>query len=605
VLIFVANQALAVEKLERHRRAPGNQVLDFEVFLPLRNSRQLDQLISDLHTPGTRDYRHWLTPVEFGRRFGPRQEDVDRASNALEAYGFTITRRFTQGFRVRGEVASAESAFATPIWEGVSAAGTRKLMTDGRLSLPTPLMEVGAQIAAFRSLIPNEVHGRRRHLSRSHVKSNTGPYWATDVKRAYDLPSSDQLDGKGVTIGIVMSSDYNPDDIKQYFALEHLSVPKIIRSPIAGGAEFSPDSAASVEAEVDIEQAGTMAPKSQLILYTTPDLSDSSVLSAYVLIVDQNRADIVTSSFGAFEGLYGAAYNGGVDYTGILTVYDNLFKQGVSQGITFVASSGDAGALAALPPEYFSTTPTTPPQVVGDFSPGVETPAASPHVTAVGGTNLITFAPPGRPDELLYIGENADGDPLSAYDPYGVGNLVGGGYWGSGGGVSMYFPKPEYQRLIPSDTQYRMLPDLSFHMGGCPDVSIQPCGPDRSSDYVVFASQVYEIIGTSASAPGFAGFLALREQWYGRLGNVNYLIYALAYDQMSGRNIVGRYFHQDIAGYNGYYHTRYGYNLVVGNGSLVGRHFIHARDLPCLPMQINNGTGRRLSRVDHVSPLAR
>jgi subtilase family serine protease len=579
LLFLVTNQALAVEKLERLRRAHGNQVVEFEVFLPLRNARDLDQLLSDLHTPGAREYHHWLTPAEFGRRFGPQKEDLDRVGKALEAYGFTVTRLFTQAIRVRGHVDAAETAFATRIWEGVSAAGTRKLVTDGQISLPAPLIEAGAHIAEFRHLIPNEVYGRRSRLSRAPVKSNAGPYLAIDVKRAYDFPSSDRLDGRGVAIGIVMSSDYSPADIKQYFGLEHLREPDIIRSPIAGGAEFSSDSPASVEAEVDIEQAGTMAPHSKLILYTTPDLSDSSVLSAYTRIIDENRADIVTSSFGGPESLYGPAYNGGVDFTGILTVYDDLFRQGIAQGITFVASSGDAGALASLPPEYFSTTPTTPPQIVGDFSPGVDTPASSPHVTAVGGTNLITFDPPGRGNELLYLRENADGDPLLAYDPYGLGNLVGGGYWGSGGGVSMYFSKPDYQRLVHDRSQYRMLPDVAFHMGGCPDISIQPCGNDRSSDYVVFAGQVYTVIGTSASAPAFAGLLALREQLYGRLGNVNYLLYALAHDQASDRNMPAKYFHQDIPGYNGYYYTQYGYNLVIGNGTIIGRSFIHARDL--------------------------
>jgi len=57
----------------------------------------------------------------------------------------------------------------------------------------------------------------------------------------------------------------------------------------------------------------------------------------------------------------------------------------------------------------------------------------------VGGTNLITTSnPPSR--ESRYVSENAFADPLEPYDPYSFGNLVAGGFVGSGGGLSVVFP---------------------------------------------------------------------------------------------------------------------------------------------------------------------
>jgi subtilase family serine protease len=88
-------------------------------------------------------------------------------------------------------------------------------------------------------------------------------------------------------------------------------------------------------------------------------------------------------------------------------------------------------------------------------------------VTAVGGTNLeTTYHPPSL--ESNYVSENAYGDPLVPFDPYGTGNLVAGGYWGSGGGESIFFAKPLYQYFVETGTTTRAAPDISLKMGGCP-----------------------------------------------------------------------------------------------------------------------------------------
>jgi len=87
----------------------------------------------------------------------------------------------------------------------------------------------------------------------------------------------------------------------------------------------------------------------------------------------------------------------------------------------------------------------------------------------------------------------------------------------------------------------------------------------------------YGFIGTSVSAPGTAGILALEEENLGgvRLGNVNYQIYTQAglpwgFD--------GGVFHTDIRGFNGYdVATGHGnYNKVLGVGTPDVRKFIFA-----------------------------
>jgi hypothetical protein len=114
-------------------------------------------------------------------------------------------------------------------------------------------------------------------------------------------------------------------------------------------------------------------------------------------------------------------------------------------------------------------------------------------------------------------------------------------------------------------------------MGGCPVGAVTPCNPDDSYDYEVIGNEYVGVIGTSASAPDFAGLTALSIQRQGgqRLGNENYYIYTLALLQNAGLPI--KVFKTDIPGFNGlYYTTPKGYNRVLGNGTLNGVDFLLA-----------------------------
>ena len=172
--------------------------------------------------------------------------------------------------------------------------------------------------------------------------SPVGPYWFDDLKQAYSYPSYKNLTGKGVTIGILMTPGFNPSDMTLYFSHEKLATPNISTFNVEGGAPYNVNDAA--ETHIDIQHSGGMAPKADIILYNLPDLDDDSILAGITDIVEYNVADVVNMSFGGAEALYTAAYNGGVDYTGILGIYDDFFMEADSLGITFVAASGDWGA---------------------------------------------------------------------------------------------------------------------------------------------------------------------------------------------------------------------------------------------------------------------
>ncbi len=573
----------AAQTLIPSTKAAAQQEVEFNIYLPMQNVSQLDQLLEEQHTAGSANYHKWLTPQQFKARFGPKQKDLDKVSQILATTGLTVTGTHSHGLRVAGTVRGVESTFGTSLWNATTSKGTRTLMSTQALNMPSELTQMGAKVVHFSPAPRFHTHAKKLAAVPANRYSNVGPYWFDDLKQAYDFPSYNKLTGAGTTIAIVMSSDYLKSDIRTYFSHEVLTPPSIKVKYIFGGALFDPDSGASFEAELDLEQAGGMAPNAHLILCNIPDLTDQSIIAGYLTLVEDNEADIVSSSFGGAEGQYTAEYNNGVDQSYILQIYEAIFKQGNAQGMTFVASSGDSGGLGLPPVSYFNTPAGTDPVIVGNFRVGAEYPATSPSVTAVGGTNLVTTYMPSVLTSK-YVRENADGDPEDPYDPYGLGNYVAGGYWGSGGGGSVFFKKPAYQKFIKTGSNVRTVPDVSLQMGGCPGGIVAPsCGvsEDRSASIEAFAGHLYGVIGTSVSAPGFAGLLALEEENVGgRLGNVNYQIYSLAATQENSGGSL-KFFHQGIPGFNGYYHgTASGYNQVVGNGTVYGRAFILAPSLP-------------------------
>lgn len=578
--LFVTSSGNAAQPLTFKSQAARQQNVEFDVFLPLRNAEQLDRLISAQNTPGSPSYHQWLTPEQFRSRFGPRPQDIARITARLRASGLTVTGTHSHGVHVTGKVDNVQSAFGVLLWNATTRRGHATLAATRPLALPQEFVDAGAQVLAFSPAVHMRSHASHIQAIPANRYGTDGPYWFTDLRQAYDFPSVQALDGTGKTIGVVIPSDVLDSDIAAYFAHEKLQPPKVMRRLVSGGTPFDPNDGDSAEATLDVEQSAGMAPGATIVVYSIPDFSDNSVIAGYLSVVEDNQVDIVNSSFGGAEGSYTAAYNGGSDFTYLPRLENQIFKQGNAQGITFVASSGDSGGLGLPPIAYWTTPPQDPPVVVGSFLPGIDFPASSPNVTAVGGTNLVTtFNPPSL--ESQYVSENAFGDPEVPHDPYGVGNLISGGYWGSGGGKSVLFAKPAYQKLVTTHATTRAIPDVSLVMGGCPSgLAVTPCGPDRSGVALVWKGALYLAWGTSVSSPEFAGLLALEEQNLGgRLGNVNPLIYARAAMQQNDGGL--NFFRQGIPGFNGYYSTTSsGYNMVLGNGTVHARNFIFAPFAP-------------------------
>ena len=276
----------------------------------------------------------------MGMTFDP--DVIDAGKQALDDFGSGTTGSRVLNGTYAGHKA-VEQAFATQLKVGTFPNGHKTIAAATPLSLPGALRTNGAVVGGLSGFIRVQSHAHKVAIPQNRY-STAGPYWFTDLKQAYKYPSYKVLSGKGVTIGILMEGDFNPADMALYFGHEKLAVPKMSTVNINGGAPYDPEG--SFETHLDMQQTGGMAPDAKIVLYNLPDLYDNNIIDGLLTILDQNKADVVSMSFGGPEIFYTPAYNDGDDYTGILGIYDDIFKQGNALGITFVASSGDQGALS-------------------------------------------------------------------------------------------------------------------------------------------------------------------------------------------------------------------------------------------------------------------
>jgi subtilase family serine protease len=597
----------------------GKQV-QFSVVLPMRNTAAMQSLLVAQRTPGSPNYHKWLAPAEIAAQFGPSRETLAQVEAILTAAGFQVTATHIRSIDVTGTAGQAKHLLGANLQSIRTSNGGTRMVSANRPSIPASLAALGVQVLHFSNV-------RERHLTSQVLATSVpdsragayGGYYYNDLKQAYDYPSYASLTGTGAHVAIVMENTAKTTDVQAMFAAQgfltttharayptftqlytqdcYVTLPSagLYRSStgLVGGCKFN-TSAGSVEASLDTQMVMGAAPGAAVALVTIPDLSDASILDAYTDIIDSNAFDIVSNSFGGCELDYTPAYNEGHDYTPTLAYYSSLFQLGSMEGITWIFSSGDEGGLGCPSLSYMADQTGLLHQP-GVWVAGVETPAADPNVTAVGGGNLQTTFTSGSLNSA-YIGENGAGDPEVPYDPYGFGANVSGGYWGATGGVSQLFALPSYQAALVSATG-RAVPDIGMQVGGCPGgLSVTPCpaaGTGGRSYVATYVNGRAEgLIGTSVSAPEFAGALALYVQFtHSRQGNINPMLYTALAQQIAAGGPKApaalRSYHMSITGYDGYYHElpNTGYNYIYGNGSpdirvLFGMNALPAAGLP-------------------------
>jgi subtilase family serine protease len=549
--------------------------------------RAINQLLAQQQDPKSSNYHQWITPEQYADRFGLSQNDMQQMAAWLKSKGFTMIHpsRSRNWISFTGTAAQVQSAFGAEI---------HHFNVNGELhyanaTAPQIPAAVGGVVTGFRGLddFRPRPHGIRRNtgLHPDYNSANFGNLIAPgDIATIYDINAlyAAGIDGSGQTIAVMGQTDIYLADITDFrtgFGLSPINcttngsgVITACNDPHFFYQAYSDPGLSQngdiSEADLDLEWSGAVARGAQIIY-----VNSSDTFTSYYNAVADNLSPVISLSYGFCEF-----------YDNILSSDESVLVQASTQGISFVNSSGDAGAAEC---DYSATVTQTPPKNLAQQGIAVSYPASSPEVTGVGGTAipLANFTsqywstsstnPTDGGTALSYIPEQAWNDdseifqfcqanPSSTFCSTGNGtgtaitsaataqNVIG--ISSTGGGASNCsvqtanntacvsgFPKPSWQTVTITGQTTRLTPDVSFlatpNFPGfifCTQLSelgISGTGSSCASGISNAVENDGSLIGgTSASAPIFAGMVAILNQYTASsgLGNVNPMLYSLA-----------------------------------------------------------------------------
>jgi subtilase family serine protease len=528
--------------------------MNVTVALEPSDSAGLESFATSVSTPGSPHYRDYITPAQFASRFGASDAQIQSVEDSLRAHGLSpgtvapnhlsipltaTAGQLEQAFSVTlqrvalpsGTLAVVNSA--APLLDAGVAGLVQGIEGLSTLSAPHPLdlRTPGTPVAhSERHVVTG---GPQPCSAATAAAPGQGAYTADQIASAYGFSGLYQAGdlGAGQTIAVYELEPYAASDLAAYQSCygTHASISNVA---VDGGAGSG---SGQGEAALDVEQVVGLAPRANVLVYEGSN-SNSGAPGAgpydtWSAIISQDRARVVTASWGQCESLEGSS-NANDENT--------LFEEAAAQGQTIVSASGDEGS------EDCNNPPLAP-----SGSLAVDDPSSQRFVTGVGGTTLTSLGP--RPVEEVW---NNGG---------GLGALLGFQPGAGGGGVSSLWGMPAYQADAPAS--------LHIHQSNSresPDVS---ASADPNDGYLIYWNGSWGGIGgTSGAAPLWAALFALANASQSCSGSIvgfaNPALYkaaASAYstdfnDITSGDN--------DFTGSNGgRYQAGAGYDMASGLGT--------------------------------------
>lgn len=510
-----ATQGLTLANATSLGALPTATPLHIVVGLALRNQAALSQYIARINTPGDPLYGQQLSPDQGVAAYGPSGDQTQAVVSYLTGQGFTNIQVEPNNLLISadGSAGSVQTAFNTQMGQFLQNGQTVYANTTPA-QVPAAL---GGIVVAVLGLTDA---GR---MSTPHrIGSGVPPsfYGPKDFWKAYDVGTTPT--GAGTNMAVFAQGDLGNTVKALRIAEANFRLPQVPVQVVHVGL-VSPDTSNDIEWKLDTQYTSGMAGNAHtLYIYASTTLMDPDISLAFSRFQTQDVAKVGNASFGECESL---AY-----LDGAMQVDDMLFNLMAAQGQTVFASSGDTGSACAVLPTN---------GVPASGLPEVEYPAASPYVTAVGGTTLATNPDGSYSTELAW---NAGGGGLSVHEgaPYWQNNVNPAAAGGSLGVAR-----------------------------GVPDIAMDA---DLVSGAIVYDTNgsYFEVGGTSLAAPLSVGVWARLESTHGnRLGYATPALYGLykAVNPTPTSVQPVASFHDIIAGCNGAYCAKPGYDFVTGLGS--------------------------------------
>jgi subtilase family serine protease len=519
------------------------------VFKPSASQQKdLQRLLAEQQDSKSPNFHKWLTPEEFGARFGMSQSDLDQVTAWLQSQGFEGIRvaRNRNQISFNGNAAQVDAGLGTELhYYQVNGA----MHFASALPPSVPAAMAGA-VLGIRHL--NDFHPKPKLLrpAEAHFTSGTsGNHFLSpgDLAVIYNLqPLYDAgIDGTGETIAVIGQTQIDIKDANRFRSLNNLPAnpPQPFLVPGTGASTVC--SSDLDEANLDVEWSGALAKNATVVFVyagvgtttgSTCSKRNSDVFDALQYAIDNNLAPVIGLSYGLCETQFMSSN---------ARIVQQWAQQANAQGQTISAASGDAGAADCDT------------GAIATLGLSVDVPASVPEVTGVGGTefsadnsNPSTYwtSASGSTDLLVsaksFIPEMSWNDSPTT----GTGPSLATSLFSSGGGPSAIFAKPSWQTTpaISGET-HREVPDIA--LAGSPDHDgYLVCSQGSCVDGFRLANGDLTVFGgTSVDSQAFAGMLAVLNQATesGGLGPVNAELYSLAastpaafHDTTTGTNIV-------------------------------------------------------------------
>ena len=531
------------------------------MLLLLKRSEAQDAALEDAlakqQDKSSPSYHQWLTPEQFGTTYGPADADIQAVTQWLASQGFSVGKVYAGKTVIEfsGTAGQVRAAFGTDI-RNYQVTGKSYVANASDPQIPAALAPVIGGIVSLNNF-PRKFYAINRGEAK-HVAGKAGlqplftfpsPFTGQtfygmgpgDFATIYNSKGLivSRNDGTKQTIAIVGETNLNVQDVTDFRTIFGLPATFSASNVMLNGEDPGITSTnEESEANLDVQWSGAAAPGATVDYVVSASTASTAGIDLSALyIVEHNLADVMSESYGQCESSLGVAGN---------AFYKTLWQQAAAQGITVFVSSGDGGSAGC---DNFDT------ETMATQGLAVSGIASTPYNVSVGGTdfdqvkNWSTYwstsnAAVTQTSALSYIpeipwNENCAQIGLTgcgANAPQGSLSIVAGS-----GGPSNTYGKPAWQMGVagmPNDN-HRDQPDVSlFASPGFDGTGYLICQQDLSGSCNsggtpnTFSLQI--VGGTSASAPAFAGVMALVNQYQaahggtGRQGNANYVLYALA-----------------------------------------------------------------------------
>ncbi|KAJ7090777.1 family S53 protease-like protein [Mycena belliarum] len=477
-MVVHESRAVAPEGFVRQGAAAADEMLTLRVALAANNLAGLEEKLMSVSTPGSPDFRQWLSMDEVKAFMQPSQETVTAFNAFATANGLTPTVISPNGdwVAITLPVAQANKLFAAQFdvfaHPRLAAPITRTLSVSlpaalaGHVDVVHPTTEFvlpGARLAPadmHRALGPLE---RRAPAASCNSSVATGVVTPACLQALYGVPATAATASSGNALLVTAYEQQfaQKADLADFLKLLRPDVPSTTTFTLLstdGGVNTQNPNDAGVEADLDIQYTTGTATGVPIQFLSVGGNNFATSLLDTTTFLDgvANPPTVMTTSYGSTESSFGST---------MATKVCNGYMALGSRGISVIFASGDGGVRGNHDTDSVCNN--------NAFMPVF--PAACPFVTAVGSTQ--------------------------GFGPERAINFTGGGF-------SSVFPAPAYQAAAVASFLARVPAGFrgTFNRAGrgYPDVALQGWNFE-----IVTGGAAGLVGGTSASAPTFAGIVSL------------------------------------------------------------------------------------------------